>query len=310
MELSWAEQRRYVQTAAESLPEPYHTAAAAEMQQFAADRWTPVADERTDERTFTRAGWHIRIGSDGAICALEKDGKVYADGAHPLATFSYDAYSGAEVWAFEQAYLKPSFIRDRIAQGYPNWATDDFGKENLENEVSSHTAWAPTHADVHAFDHEIVVHMQPPVDLVTKHGVPAQLILRICPTETEFYMDFQWFDKPANRAPEALWLRFACTTPLQFISKLGVQIDPRTVRRGGNRGMHGTDGVLTFGNCTLETLDAPLVSVSGKHIYEFPCPVPDGRDVYFNLFNNQWGTNFPMWNEGAARFRFCLRPSR
>lgn len=310
MELSWAEQRRYVQAAAESLPEPYHTAAAAAMQQFAADRWTPVADARTDERTFTRAGWHFRIGSDGAICALEKDGKVYADDAHPLAAFSYDAYSGAEVWAFEQAYLKPSFIRDRIAQGSPNWATDDFGKENLENEVSAHTTWAPTHVDVYAFDPEIVVHMQPPVDLVTEHGVPAQLILRICPTETEFYMDFQWFDKPANRAPEALWLRFACTTPLQFISKLGVQIDPRTVRRGGNRGMHGTDGVLTFGNCTLETLDAPLVSVSGKHIYEFPCPVPDGRDVYFNLFNNQWGTNFPMWNEGAARFRFCLRPSR
>ena len=105
-----------------------------------------------------------------------------------------------------------------------------------------------------------------------------------------------------------MWLRFACTTPLQSISKLGLPIDPRTVQPGGNRGMHGTDGVLTFGNCTIQTLDAPLVSVNGKHIYDFVRDLPDCRDVYFNLFNNQWGTNFPMWNDGAARFRFVLRP--
>jgi hypothetical protein len=26
--------------------------------------------------------------------------------------------------------------------------------------------------------------------------------------------------------------------------------------------------------------------------------------MHFNLYNNVWGTNFPMWYEDDARFRF------
>jgi len=29
--------------------------------------------------------------------------------------------------------------------------------------------------------------------------------------------------------------------------------------------------------------------------------------IHFNLYNNVWGTNFPMWYEKDARFRFLLR---
>ena len=38
----------------------------------------------------------------------------------------------------------------------------------------------------------------------------------------------------------------------------------------------------------------------------FQPEVPDfGKGVRFNLYNNKWGTNFPMWCEGdlLARFR-------
>ena len=29
--------------------------------------------------------------------------------------------------------------------------------------------------------------------------------------------------------------------------------------------------------------------------------------LYFNLFNNMWGTNFPQWIEGTFTYRFVLR---
>lgn len=32
--------------------------------------------------------------------------------------------------------------------------------------------------------------------------------------------------------------------------------------------------------------------------------------VYLNLFNNQWGTNFPMWYEGDGRARFRLAKAK
>jgi hypothetical protein len=35
-----------------------------------------------------------------------------------------------------------------------------------------------------------------------------------------------------------------------------------------------------------------------------PSPV---TDMYFNLYNNIWNTNFPMWFSDDAKFRFVIR---
>jgi len=34
---------------------------------------------------------------------------------------------------------------------------------------------------------------------------------------------------------------------------------------------------------------------------------PLQHGMYVNLYNNIWGTNFPMWYAEDARFRFVLR---
>ena len=39
--------------------------------------------------------------------------------------------------------------------------------------------------------------------------------------------------------------------------------------------------------------------------------IPDyGAGVRFNLYNNTWGTNFPMWWEGSVMFRFVVELAR
>ena len=39
--------------------------------------------------------------------------------------------------------------------------------------------------------------------------------------------------------------------------------------------------------------------------------IPDyGAGVRFNLYNNKWGTNFPMWWEGSVMFRFVVELAR
>jgi len=58
------------------------------------------------------------------------------------------------------------------------------------------------------------------------------------------------------------------------------------------------------------TLDAPLIAIEKPACYAFHNELPDtGKGAWVNLFNNQWGTNFPMWNEGDARFRFVVERS-
>jgi hypothetical protein len=58
----------------------------------------------------------------------------------------------------------------------------------------------------------------------------------------------------------------------------------------------------------LETLDAPLIAPGKLSLLDFPDEQPDlFEGIHCNLYNNVWGTNFPMWYEEDARFRFVLR---
>jgi hypothetical protein len=58
----------------------------------------------------------------------------------------------------------------------------------------------------------------------------------------------------------------------------------------------------------LTTLDAPLVAPGEPSLLDFNNEPPDlSKGMHFNLYNNVWGTNFPMWYHEAARFRFVWR---
>jgi hypothetical protein len=57
----------------------------------------------------------------------------------------------------------------------------------------------------------------------------------------------------------------------------------------------------------METLDAPLVAPGEPSLLDFNNRQPDmSQGVQVNLFNNVWGTNFRMWFDDDARFRFAL----
>src|SRR5262249_34186132 len=54
-------------------------------------------------------------------------------------------------------------------------------------------------------------------------------------------------------------------------------------------------------------LDSPLVSLDEPGLWKFSLDfVPKRARVYFNLYNNQWDTNFPLWQEGSWSSRIRL----
>ena len=58
----------------------------------------------------------------------------------------------------------------------------------------------------------------------------------------------------------------------------------------------------------LQPLDTPLVAPAAAPFMPFnPMPSDYSAGLRFNLHNNKWGTNFPMW-WGTERFtaRFVL----
>ncbi|MNW04650.1 hypothetical protein D3C71_2007670 [compost metagenome] len=58
----------------------------------------------------------------------------------------------------------------------------------------------------------------------------------------------------------------------------------------------------------IEPLDTPLVAPQSWDFMTFCKTLPDfSEGVRFNIHNNKWGTNFPMWWEGDFSARFRLR---
>ena len=307
MELSWAEQRRYILDGVNALDEPYRSLAEHALCEY--KRPMPnIYDTGIDSKNIVLGSWRLSIDNTGAICALEYADKVIADNTHGLFGFSYDEYSPYEVWEYQERYTRASFWKPYKQYGQSSWAIDDFGKEGLCDESTGHTAYVPALEKVVKNESQLHIFSTFDEEAAMMHGCPKSIVMTITAEDNKLHCDFSYHGKCANRAPEALWLSFKPRQSLNAISKLGYLIDPADVVSNGARELHATDGLICFDGFDLISLDAPLVSVDGKHIYGFKNMLPDkSSGIYFNLFNNQWGTNFPMWTEGDRRFRFTLR---
>lgn len=123
-------------------------------------------------------------------------------------------------------------------------------------------------------------------------------------------------EKPLEGWPEAGWicLPFNLESPKFRLGKLGGDLDPTrdlTVENANYRQMWLHTGVAVFGESGygvgLCPLDSPLVSLGepGSHKFD-PRYEPKTARVYFNLFNNQWQTNFRSWTGGRILSRVRL----
>ena len=112
--------------------------------------------------------------------------------------------------------------------------------------------------------------------------------------------------------PEATWVSFepvVADPNLWTLDKLGQAVSPLDVVRHGGRALHATGEGMTYvgpdATMRIRTLDAPLVAPGRRALLDADPPLPDlSGGFHVLLHDNLWGTNFPMWNEGAAAFRF------
>ena len=126
------------------------------------------------------------------------------------------------------------------------------------------------------------------------------------------------FDGKAKKPdtwPEAGYFHFplAIENPQFRLGRLGGIVDPAVdIIRGSNRHFQWLrTGVAVFGEdgygVGICPLDSPLVSLDQPGCWLFSKDfVPKKPDVWFNLFNNQWTTNFRLWNEGDIHASFIL----
>ena len=131
-------------------------------------------------------------------------------------------------------------------------------------------------------------------------GAPQRVEMRLrAIDERQVELSLILRNKAANRMPEADFLSF---TPegsgVWHLEKMGLwHASDAIVRRGGGQLQAVT--AVRRSNLMLDLLDAALVAPAASPFLPFQPEVPDfSRGIRVNLYNNKWGTNFPMWWEG------------
>ena len=308
-EASWAEQRAYVAAALSALDgsaladEAYQRLAQTEPALPDFSGLTPTDDYSLHNQRFEL----VADSHTGAITRLidHACAQPWASESHPLAALVYEAFGQDDYDRFWQQY-----IRDNNSTR--SWARLDYTKPGMDN--AHHVAWQPRVTATYRAENRLVLALALP-DSSARFGAPRQLLLDYRLSEDAINVTLSWFDKSACRLPEAFWLAFQpipSQTGAWRFEKLGSLIVPENVVSRGGRTLHAVDQRVIYndGARSLEiaTLDAPLVAPGRRSLLDFHNQVPVMRDgVHFNLYNNVWGTNFPMWFEENAIFRFTLR---
>jgi hypothetical protein len=106
---------------------------------------------------------------------------------------------------------------------------------------------------------------------------------------------------------------FNFSNPKILFDKGGCTVDPsRDILTGASHHIYAAGDWIYMGQghrgVLIIPLDTPLFSLGKEGIQRFsPCySGNNSHRLIFNLFNNQWGTNFPQWIDGDITSRFRL----
>ena len=319
VQFSWREKRQDLIDGIATLPEPLRIEA-----EQAIDKLKPVEPQLSAQAVQHSRGpaietAHFLLAFDpqtGAITRLrnKRTGREWAGPSNPIALFVYQTLSQADYDQFFKDYLHSS----------EDWAFKDFGKPNIGKQGAESREWFPTLSDLHIEEtkegHRVLASLRmegitpaqseiisPPKKIYLELVLPAH--------EPTIQINLSWFQKRANRMPEALWLTFnpvAGNRRGWSLEKSGQMVSPFDVVASGNRHMHSLSSGFHYEEAgktfAVETVDAPLVALGERTSLRFNNAQPDmTKGVHCNLFNNSWGTNYIMWYGEDMRFRFVLR---
>ena len=317
VQFSWQEKRQDLFAGIESLPPALREQAQTAARNLVALPPRPARSSAHQGNEIETPHFVLKIDSQtGAIHRLQnkKSKRDWASKENPLALFSYQTLSQQDYSGFFESYVISS----------EDWAAKDFGKPNIERFGAKSQEWLPSVADLQIEEdeqgHRILAHLNINDAEALRSGraaFPKEMYLEMLLPKTEplVHLNFSWFQKPATRLPEALWLSFHPIAPDPAgwkLEKSGQSISPLDVVVSGNRHMHALSKGFGYkdagGAFYVETIDAPLVTLGTKSPLPFSNRQPDlSAGIHCNLFNNAWGTNYIMWSGEDMRFRFSLR---
>jgi hypothetical protein len=218
---------------------------------------------------------------------------------HGFGQYLYERFDADQVAAYVKAYVKIN----------ADWAVTELGKPSLPpakeqpyvavSPQNCQLSWEQTPISISALMRCAPTPRMP-------HGVLTKVTLYA----GQPYLDLEVTvcNKSADPWPEAGWicLPVKAADPRFRLQRQASIVDPsKDIIPGANRCLFGVNGGLTIVDSSgrgvgICPLDSPLVSLDTPGCWNYSLDfIPRKPAAYLNLFNNQWSTNFRLWNEGT-----------
>jgi alpha-mannosidase len=283
--------------------------------------YIPVSESTTDKETSLKLNsvegkienefFNIKIDSiHGAIASItnKKTGQSWINNktVYGFGQYLYERFSKENTDKYANDYIKNK-------ENTWNWAYQELGRVNLTNE--------PYHA-VNGGKAKVIfskdkVSVSASMLFKADSIIPQDYLLSINLYHGSPNIELIWSinGKIADSWPEAGWISFPFNIPNPSfkLGRLGGITDPSTDFVEGsnfdycflNTGMAILDKQNNgMGICSP---DAPGISLGEPGLWKYTGKyAPKEANVFFNLYNNQWSTNFTEWIEGSWSARFYL----
>lgn len=267
---------------------------------------TTFADEKGNiiENRFFK----VKIDpSKGAIVSIidKVSGREMVDqgSEYGFGQYIYERFSKQNAADYIDQYLKVRL----------SWGLSEFGRPNLDDTPYKRVNGGKAKV-IYTSD---TISATAVLQFNKEMGNPHNYSLSVALYNDMPYIEINCFidGKPAEPWPEAGWISFPfrVENPEFKVGRLGAVIDPaKDIIKGSdfdfyliNNGVALHDKQLNgFG---LSTPDAPGISLDRPGLWKYSGSfIPKRPNVFVNLFNNQWSTNFTEWIEGSWSAKMYL----
>ncbi len=295
IEKSWAEQREYIAFALSCLSDEHREVAEAKINALVPTEMIALDGQSAD--TLTVGEITFTINSFGGIKSIAKNGKTIVGGNDaPLVT--YRSYGGQDYENWHRDY-------NRNIEETKHWSLQDFGRPNLLPLDSKFKQGDFTYNMVSAVasGDKLLVNLAIDDYCYNELGAP-RCMQAMYTIGDDISVELCWFDKPVSRITESISVNFPVKNGDIRYKKLGGLVDPFDIVYNGNRKLSAVQSVVAENAEIINHLN-PLVFIGRVHMMDWNNKYGDLADgVSFVLYDNVWGTNFPLWYGQNARFRF------
>lgn len=312
IEQSWLEQREYINSALIALSDEHKTEAVNELARLIPTHSVPrLADAGSFDCKYSINSNAIILNKFGGIKSLTLNGKaVIRNNEKPIVT--YNSYGKADY-----DYWLTHYTRDIEQTAF--WSIEDFARPLIDriDDKFKKGRFEYTLYDCSTYKQKneikIIANLKTDYYPISELGAPKEIQLVYTLTDGMLNTELYWFDKDANRLTESTMIHFYPDCDNNDISyiKLGRKVNPFNIVENGNKNLSAVEKILiNTDNRVFEIQNhhAPLASIGEGKILKFDNKYENIRDgLTFVLHDNVWGTNFPLWYEENAYFKFTIR---